>query len=74
MNKENMPLSLMIEEARSNINSAFSKVVEESRLPAYLLEGVVADLLSEIRKQKNLELLADINSANKKEEEEEGEE
>lgn len=40
---------------------AFNQIVEQSNLPAYLLEGIVADLLSEIRKQKNLELVSDMN-------------
>lgn len=61
MNQENMPLSLMIENARGAMNDAFNQVAEQSNLPAYLLEGIVADLLSEIRKQKNLELVSDMN-------------
>lgn len=61
MNQENMPLSLMIENARGGMNDAFNQVAEQSNLPAYLLEGIVADLLSEIRKQKNLELVSDMN-------------
>ena len=61
MNQENMPLSLMIENARGAMSDAFNQVAEQSNLPAYLLEGIVADLLSEIRKQKNLELVSDMN-------------
>lgn len=61
MNQENMPLSLMIENARGAMNDAFNQIAEQTNLPAYLLEGIVADLLSEIRKQKNLELVSDMN-------------
>lgn len=43
------------------MTDAFNQIVEQSNLPAYLLEGIVADLLSEIRKQKNLELVSDMN-------------
>ena len=43
------------------MTNAFNQIVEQSNLPAYLLEGIVADLLSEIRKQKNLELVSDMN-------------
>lgn len=61
MNENNMPLSLMMENAKGSMTDAFNQIVEQSNLPAYLLEGIVADLLSEIRKQKNLELVSDMN-------------
>ena len=61
MNENNMPLSLMMENAKGAMTDAFNQIVEKSNLPAYLLEGIVADLLSEIRKQKNLELVSDMN-------------
>lgn len=61
MNENNMPLSLMMENAKGTMTDAFNQIVEQSNLPAYLLEGIVADLLSEIRKQKNLELVSDMN-------------
>ena len=61
MNENNMPLSLMMENAKGAMTNAFNQIVEQSNLPAYLLEGIVADLLSEIRKQKNLELVSDMN-------------
>lgn len=58
---DNMPLSIMIENAKGALNQAFNEILQQSNLPAYLLEGIVADLLSEIRKQKNLELVSDMN-------------
>ena len=61
MNENNMPLSLMMENAKGAMTDAFNQIVMQSNLPAYLLEGIVADLLSEIRKQKNLELVSDMN-------------
>lgn len=61
MNENNMPLSLMMENAKGAMTDAFNQIVVQSNLPAYLLEGIVADLLSEIRKQKNLELVSDMN-------------
>lgn len=61
MNENNMPLSLMMENAKGAMTDTFNQIVEQSNLPAYLLEGIVADFLSEIRKQKNLELVSDMN-------------
>ena len=43
------------------MTDVFNQIVEQSNLPVYLLEDIVADLLSEIRKQKNLELVSDMN-------------
>ena len=61
MNENNMTVSLMMENAKGAMKYAFNQIVEQSNLSAYLLEGIVADLLSEIRKQKNLELVSDMN-------------
>lgn len=77
MNKNNMPLSLIMENAKGEMMNAFNQIIEQSNLPAYLLEGIVVDLLSEIRKQKNLELVSDMNRMNQeaeKKDEKEGEE
>ena len=52
------PLMVAVEEARLKLYSAFNNVAEETKLPPFLLEGVVTDLLSEIRKQKYVDLLA----------------
>ena len=74
MNENNMPLSLMMENAKGAKTDAFNQIVEQSNLPAYLLEGIVADLLSEIRKQKNLELISDMNRMKQTEHSEQEEE
>ena len=57
-----MPLSVAMENAKGRIVQAVSQVSNDMQLPAFLLEGIVADVLSEIRSKKNLELLADLNS------------
>lgn len=61
MSENNMPLSIMIENAKGALNQAFSEILQQSNLPAYLIEGIVVDLLSQIRCQKNLELVSDMN-------------
>lgn len=75
MNK--MPLSVMLENAKGMMIDAFNQVQETSNLPAYLMEGIVLDLLSEVRNRKNLELVQDYNRMNQaaeSEEKKEGEE
>ena len=58
---DNTPLSIMIENAKGALNQAFNEILQQSNLPAYLMEGIVVDLLSQIRCQKNLELVSDMN-------------
>ena len=58
---DNMLLSIMIENAKGALNQAFNEILQQSNLPAYLMEGIVVDLLSQIRCQKNLELISDMN-------------
>ena len=74
MNKE-MPLSVMLENVKGRMTSSFGQIMQESSLPAYLIEGILVGILADVRNQKNLELASDYNSTNheeKKEEETEG--
>lgn len=72
---ENMPLSIMLENAKGMMVDAFNQISEKTNLPAYLMEGIVLDLLSEVRSRKNLELVSDMNKMQqqtKQEEKKEG--
>lgn len=55
------PLSVMMEEAKAKLFSAFNQIQQESALPAYLLEGCVLELLSEVRNRKNFEIVSDLS-------------
>ena len=65
MDNNQVPLSVMLENANGKLTAAFSQIAQETHLPAYLLEGIVAGILSDIRKQKNIELAADYAAMNK---------
>lgn len=67
-----MPLSIMLENAKGMMIDAFNQVQEKSNLPAYLMEGIIVDLLSQVRNQKNLELVQDYNRMNRETVSEEG--
>lgn len=75
MDKKNIPLSVMMENTKGMMFKAFQQVQEKSNLPAYLMEGIIVDLLSQVRNQKNLELVSDMQRMNQSEQEkqEEGE-
>lgn len=69
-NMKNVPLSVMMENTKGMMFEAFQQVQEKSNLPAYLMEGILVDLLSQVRNQKNLELLSDMNRMNQTEQSE----
>ena len=75
MDKKNIPLSVMVENTKGMMFEAFQQVQEKSNRPAYLMEGIIVDLLSQVRNQKNLELVSDMQRMNQSEQEkqEEGE-
>ena len=60
-NKNQKPLSVMMENAKAMMIASFNQVQAETALPAYLMEGIVLDLLAQVRNQKNLELASDYN-------------
>ncbi len=66
-----VPLSVLMENARGKLVQAFNQVLDETKLPAYLMEGMLLELLSETRNRKNLELISDINAMQNKENTEE---
>lgn len=55
-------LSIAMENTKCKLNQTFKQIISDSKLPAYLIEGMITDILSQIRNQKNLELLSDINT------------
>lgn len=72
----NIPLSVLLENTKIRMTDSVNKVIQESNLPAYLIEGILSDILAEVRKQKNLELASDyvsMNEENQKSEEDEKE-
>ena len=56
-----LPISLKIANAKGKILSAVNLASVEYNLPAFILEGILADILSEVRSQARLEVLNDMN-------------
>lgn len=67
---EKQALSIMLENAKGMTFQAFNQVQEKTQLPAYLMEGIIMELLADIRNQKNLELVSDFNRMQEKPQEE----
>ena len=56
-----LPISLKIENAKGKLLSALNDTSIEYKLPAFILEGVISDILSDVRSQAKIELLNDAN-------------
>ena len=56
-----LPISLKIANAKGKILSAVNLASVEYNLPAFILEGILADILSEVRSQARIEVLNDMN-------------
>lgn len=66
MEEKRRPIILIIEDIKAQIATAINAGVSNG-IPAFLLEGVLCEYLSELRKVKNDELLSIIEQMNKKE-------
>lgn len=51
-----IPLNDLINTARFRLKSVVADIVNETNMPAYLLDGIICELLSDIRKQEIEEL------------------
>ena len=56
-----LPTSLKIANAKGKILSTVNLASVEYNLPAFILEGILADILSEVRSQARIEVLNDMN-------------
>ena len=70
-----LPVSLKIANAKGKILSTVNLASVEYNLPAFILEEILADILSEVRSQARIEALNDVNlileDKNKNEQEDE---
>ena len=60
--KKNVPLSVIMKEAKKGYIEGIQKVNEKFNLPAFLAEPILSGILADIRQQKNIELANDYAS------------
>lgn len=61
----------IIERTRIKTKYAINQIIEESGLPAYLMEGIITGILCDIREQKAIEIVKEIETKNENEEKKE---
>lgn len=64
-------LITIIERTRIKTKYEINKILKESGLPAYLMEGIIAGILCDIREQKAIEIVQEIETKNENEEKKE---
>lgn len=53
-------LSSILQETKEEINIKINEIINEKNIPACLIEGILMGIVSDVREQKNAELLEDI--------------
>lgn len=56
---EKTPLSIALENARRKVISSFNEVITQTKLPAFLMEGIALEILADLRDRKAIELMLD---------------
>ena len=63
MDNSKKPLCVILEEARAEYVRAFNEATSKTRLPAYLCENILLGILADVRAQKAVEIIAEMNAA-----------
>lgn len=57
-----MPLNVKMENVRGKINTALSQATMEYGLPAFLVSGILADIMLDVKRQEKIELVNSYNN------------
>lgn len=57
-----IPLNVTLENVRGKLNTALSEVTMEYGLPAFLISGVLADIMLDVKRQEKIELTNSYNN------------
>lgn len=66
-----IPLNVKLENVRGKLNTALSEVTMEYGLPAFLISGILADIMLDVKRQEKIELVNSHNNIIKELEKEE---
>lgn len=62
MSETTKSLALMLEEAKCEMTAAINQVIQNTNLPAYLIDGILSAILADVRSQKNIELVEEMKT------------
>lgn len=59
---KDIPLNIKLENVRGKLNTALSEVTMEYGLPAFLVSGILADIMLDVKRQEKIELTNSYNN------------
>lgn len=59
---KDLPLNIKMENVRGKLNTALSEVTMEYGLPAFLISGILADIMLDVKRQEKIELTNSYNN------------
>ncbi len=59
---KDLPLNIRIENVRGKLNTALSEATMEYGLPAFLVSGILADIMLDVKRQEKIELTNSYNN------------
>ena len=57
-----IPLNIKLENVRGKLNTTLSEVTMEYGLPAFLISGILADIMLDVKRQEKIELTNSYNN------------
>lgn len=69
MKKASLPI--IMEQTKTMMRNAYNEVRRTTRLPAFLMEGILVELLAEVRNEKNAEIMSQVAAEEEEETEKE---
>lgn len=63
MDNSNKPLCVILEEAKIEFARAINQASAKTKLPAYLVESVLLGILADVRAQKAVEIVTEMNTS-----------
>lgn len=57
-----IPLNVRMENVRGELNTALSNATMEYGLPAFLISGILADIMLDVKRQEKIELTNSYNN------------
>ena len=57
MNTSNLPLNVKLNNCKKMLDNCITSIIMEYGLPAFLVEGILSEVLLDVKKQSNNELV-----------------
>ena len=61
MNTSNLPLNIKLNNCKKMLDNCITSIIMEYGLPAFLIEGILSEVLLDVKKQSSAELTRSYN-------------